>query len=117
MGSSGASNTSALTFLGDETGSGGPTTDTEVWNGSTWTEVNDCNTGRYYVAGAGTATAALAVGGENAPTDNLTESWDGTNWTEVAATNTGHGHSGGLQGGGTNTSTLVFGAPPSSGVT
>ena len=77
--------TSALNF------SGGPPVQaiTELWNGSSWTEVNDLNTARRAGAGAGASgTAALAFGGNlSAPSPNaateITETWNGTNWTEV----------------------------------
>ena len=37
---------------------------TESWNGTSWTEVNDLNTARLQLAGAGdTNTEALAFGG------------------------------------------------------
>jgi hypothetical protein len=52
-----------------------------------WTEVNDLNTARRLLAGAGTATAALAFGGET-PNTGATESWNGTSWTEVNDLNT-----------------------------
>ena len=32
---------------------------TETWNGSSWTEVNDLNTGRQTTGGFGTSTALL----------------------------------------------------------
>lgn len=49
---------------------------TESYNGSTWTSVNSLNTART-TAGAGTQTAALAIGGPSA----VVESWNGTSWT------------------------------------
>ena len=39
----------------------------ESWNGTSWTETTDMNTARYYLAEAGTTTAALAMGGETTP--------------------------------------------------
>jgi hypothetical protein len=36
---------------------------TESYNGSNWTEVNDLNTGRDKLGGAGTQTSALGFGG------------------------------------------------------
>ena len=45
---------------------------TESWNGTSWTELNDLNTARSQFAGAGTQTAALAFGG---PT-GATEEWN-----------------------------------------
>ena len=82
-------NTSAMIFGGKDT----PTvTDiTELYNGSTWTEVADLNTARAYTNGAGTSTAALCIGGfiPGAPAGrDETEIWDGTSWTEVGDLNT-----------------------------
>ena len=72
----GGSNTSAVFFGGN------PSSDkTETWNGTSWTEVNELNTGREQLAGAGFTTSALAIGG-NPPTGK-TESWNGTSWTEL----------------------------------
>ena len=57
-------------------------------NGTSWTEVNNLNTARTYVAGTGTQTSALAFGGFLDPGNTaVTESWNGTNWTEVADLN------------------------------
>ena len=58
----------------------------ESYNGSTWTEIADINTGRAGLAGLGTQAAALAVGGS---AQALVESWNGTSWTEVGDLNTG----------------------------
>jgi hypothetical protein len=61
---------------------------TESWNGTSWTEVNDLNTAREQAGGAGTDnTSALAFGGNG--TTTLTESWNGTNWTNENNMNTG----------------------------
>ena len=103
MGTSGTQ-TAALAFGGDP-----PTTGaTESYNGTSWTEVNDLNTARYGLTGAGTVdTASLAITGyDPIPTyTNLTESWNGTNWTEVNDTNTARF---GAAAAGTQTSALVF---------
>jgi hypothetical protein len=51
-----------------------------------WTEVNDLNTARTGLGGAGTQTAALGFGGLAPATgfiNDETESWNGTSWTEV----------------------------------
>jgi hypothetical protein len=62
---------------------------TESWNGTSWTEVNDLNTARYLLAGAGSTTAGLAFGGDTDPgLQAITESWNGTSWTEVNDLNT-----------------------------
>ena len=69
------------------------TAETQLYNGTSWTEVNDLNTSRRFLAGAGTQTSALGYGGYTVPpsapgTKAVCESWDGTNWTEVADLNT-----------------------------
>jgi hypothetical protein len=43
------------------------TAETESWNGTSWTEVNDLNTARWNLAGAGINTSALAFGGITFP--------------------------------------------------
>ena len=52
-----------------------PTAATEEWNGTCWSEVNDLNTARYSLGGAGIQTAALAFGGT--PPTTATEEWNG----------------------------------------
>ena len=63
---------------------------TEFYDGSSWTEVNDMNTGRYALSGAnsGSQTATLVFGGYDTAILALTESWDGSSWTEVNDLNT-----------------------------
>ena len=87
---------------------------TESWNGSSWTEVADLNVGRNFLAGLGTSTAMLAVGGITTPTEPtslsaLTESWNGTAWTEVNDINTARGK---LAAAGITTSAMIFGGLP-----
>ena len=68
-------------------GSAGPDflTVVEKWNGTSWTEVGDLNTGRRSLGAAGTNAAAVAFGGTNPTTYlGLTESWDDSSWTEAA---------------------------------
>ena len=85
LGGAGDSNTAALAFGGEGTGS--PNTNkTELWNGSSWTAVNTLNTGRRGEAGfgLGTSTATLAVGGKAGGSAlAINEIWNGTNWTEA----------------------------------
>ena len=92
---------------------------TEVYNGSSWTEVNNLNTGRLGLGGAGdTNTSALAFGGEAATgTVAITESWNGTSWTELADLATGRQFPGAA--GTSNLSALCFGGevPPSTAIT
>ena len=78
---------------------------TELWNGSSWAETADLNTGRNELAGFGTSTAAFGAGGPS-PSKTLVESWDGTSWTETTEINTGRGNMGGS---GTTTDGLIFG--------
>ena len=58
---------------------------TEEWNGSAWTELNDLNTARGHGSGAiqGTAEAALCVGGVYPPTTHATivEEWSEPSYT------------------------------------
>ena len=65
----GTGNTSAIVFGGSPA-----IANTELWNGTSWTEVNDLNTGRNQMGPAGTATSALAFGGLTGP-GTLTEEW------------------------------------------
>jgi hypothetical protein len=79
--------TAALVFGGNYPGAG-YADQTETYDGTSWTEVNDMIRGRSQPGGLGIQTAAMAVGG-NYPTDtNYDEMWDGTCWTEVADTTT-----------------------------
>jgi len=88
--------------------------ETESYNGSTWTEVNDMNTGRTSGASCGTDTSGLAVNGGAPARVTNTESWNGTCWTEVNDTNdTTYGNTG---AGADNTSALEFGGNPGPGI-
>ena len=96
----------SLVFLGFNN----PTkyTQTEKFNGTSWTELNDANTGRANAAGFGVSTAAIAAGGYLGPPGStaIVESWNGTSWTEVGDLNQHKYTSGGA---GTSTAGLVFG--------
>jgi hypothetical protein len=85
---------------------------TELWNGTSWTEVNDLNGAKRQLAGAGTSTSALAFGGETPTEANTaeTETWNGTNWTEVNDMNNARRDISGC--GADNTSALSFGGEP-----
>ena len=91
----GSSNTSGIIFGGENPSPGGPHpgpyfSATEVWDGSSWTEVNEMNQARYGMLGGGAIyTAAISAGGAD-PVPSyaaLTEIWDGTSWTEVSDMN------------------------------
>jgi hypothetical protein len=99
-------NTSGLVFAG-ELGlpTFNPTANTESWNGTSWTEVNDLNTARRFLQGAGIQTSALGFGGTPAIT-GATESWNGTSWFEVNDLNSARSD---LAGAGIQTSALAFG--------
>ena len=71
-------------------------------------EVNDLNTVRRFLGGAGTQTATITAGGS--PGLAITETWNGTNWTEVNDLNTGRSSNGGVTG--STTAALVFGGGP-----
>ena len=67
-------------------GSPGVLANTETYDGTSWSEVNDMNTARQALGGFGTQTAALGAGGSTPPQSTATETWDGTNWTTSPAT-------------------------------
>jgi hypothetical protein len=61
--------------------------DTEEYDGSTWTSVNDFNTARRALAGFGTQTSTTIAGGTNGSSNQTgIEQYDGTNWTTSPAT-------------------------------
>jgi len=59
------------------------TNNTETYNGTAWTEVNEGNTARRNLGSFGILTSGLAFGGGPPFGVDLTESWNGTSWTEV----------------------------------
>ena len=89
-------------------GNPGAKTKTEIYDGSSWTEVGDLNLGRYGLVADGTTTASVAFGGAlaNNTNKNETEIWNGTAWTEVNNLNTARRL---LNGAGISTSALAFG--------
>jgi len=102
-GGDGPSNDSALMVGGEPSPNGALT---EIYDGSSWTEVGDLNTGRNQLAASGTTTALIAVGGYQ---KDETELWNGTAWTEVSDLNTGRG---GMNSSGSSTAALAFGGDP-----
>jgi len=70
------------------------------------------NTGRRYLAGAGTQSAGLSFGGYDVGYSVITEEYDGTSW--IAANNLNDGRPG-LAGGGTQSAGLSFGGGTSDG--
>ena len=91
---------------------GAQSVDTETYNGTNWTEVNNLNSKRILSGGAGNQTAGLAMGGE--PSSDATELWNGTNWTSVNSLNRSNAYGVGT---GTQTSALYIGGEPFTGAT
>ena len=112
----GGAQTSAIAFGGGNP-SPGYSTETEQYNGSSWTETGDLNSGRQYFGGAeANNTAALAFAGDAHPdTYNAkTELFDGSSWTEVNDLNVARYGVGGM---GISTAALCFGGYKSGGRT
>ena len=78
----------------------------ESYNGTSWTEVADLNTGRMGMGSTtGPSTAVLAFGG-TPPNTGKNEQWDGSSWTEIADLNTAKSN---VAGCGTTTAALATG--------
>ena len=112
--------TGGLAF-GGYTPSPSDTGATESYNGTSFSELNDLNTTRGYLAGCGASnTSALAFGGFDPSVPGVTaktESWNGSNWTEVGDLNTARNQFGGA---GIITAALAFGGqigPPNTAAT
>jgi len=86
---------------------------TESYNGTNWTEVNDVNNDRNGLEnqGVGTQSAAMIFAGYDDAGNGVsdTEQWNGTNWTEVNNVNTAGGYGGGA---GTSTAAVFAGGFP-----
>jgi len=103
----------ASLYAGGYAPSPGSLANVEVWDGSSWTEVNDINTQRENIINmsAGSTTAGLVYGGyapSNPPSKatGKTEEWDGTNWTETGDLNNARYEGGGS---GIQTAAIVSG--------
>ena len=86
---------------------GGPgvKNETEIWNGTNWTETSNLNTARYFVGGTGVSnTDAIAFGGLTPSVTGATEQWSGSSWTEVADLSTARGA---MQGSGNSTTAAL----------
>ena len=81
--------TAFITFSGTTPSPGSQLTNTETYDGTSFTEVNDMNTGRTGLAGVGTTTASLAAtGSAGTGIGTFVESWNGSSWTETTENNT-----------------------------
>jgi len=90
-------------------------TSNEEYDGTSFTEKNNLNTGRNYSCqfSAGSTTAALIAAGNPSPVvGKLCESWDGTSWTEVNDLNTDRNYGGGF---GNSTSAMAWAGENSGG--
>jgi hypothetical protein len=102
---------SAALIIGGRLAPGTIVGNTELYNGSSWTELNDLNTSRDQLGSSGTSTSAIAAGGYN---DSIpvavvasSESWNGTSWTSTPSLNQARYEPG--SSGESNTSALRFG--------
>jgi len=96
-----------------------PSTTNESWNGTSWTEIVDLNSTRYYASGVGASnTDALCVGGQEfSPPQYVAnvEQWNGTSWTALNPMNSGRST---LGTAGTTTLALAYGGgSPASALT
>ena len=105
-----------LIAVGGVTPPGARVAETELWNGTNWTEVNDLNQAREKLTATGTYTSAVAFMGDVPPQTGATETWNGTNWTTSTNMNVARENGGGA---GTQTAALAFAGsiPPTTGVT
>ena len=89
-------------------------TQTEEYNGSSWTGGPVVNTPRYSAAGAGTTAAALISGGIEPGQLSNAEEYNGSSWTSV----TSRPYAGGNAGtSGTQTASLAYGGNPGGALT
>ena len=84
---------------------GGNTVNTETYDGTTWTEVNNLNTSVQGAMGARTQTSAFSTSGKAPAQTTDSEIWDGTSWSEEANNNTARHYGAGA---GTSTAAVIF---------
>ena len=96
---------------------GPPGNQTESWNGSAWTNVNNMNTGRSLLMGSGNQTSSIGFGGQTTVSVADTEIWNGTSWTTTTSMSTARDRAQ-YSSGATSASTLGAGgvAPPGTGL-
>ena len=101
----------ALAFGGISSGSVASNA-SEAYNGSTWTNTPNMNTGRRDLGGNGaTQDAALAYGGATPTLQNASEEYNGASWSSGNPLNFSTRT---IRGCGTQTAALAFGAEPAS---
>ena len=80
--------------------------ETELWNGTSWTETANLNYARYGSAGIGTQNHFIVAGGYGTPAfSSCTEEWNGTSWSVGNTMGTGRRNTGGA---GSQSSAIVF---------
>ena len=91
-------------------------TNTEQYNGSSWSEVGDLNTGIDGAGGVGTVNAAFVFGGQKGPSpfpiSNCTELYNGSSWSATTGMITSRLNHGGS---GLQNSAVAFGGQPGLG--
>ena len=60
--------------------------ETELYDGTSWSEVNNMNSGRGRLSGTGTPSSAVGAGGYTPSSySSAAEQWDGTNWSNITS--------------------------------
>ena len=100
-GSAGIVQTAGLAIGGGPPGVG----TTEHYDGTNWTSGGALNTARFYLAGFGTLTSAVAAGGNGG--ESAVEEYNGSSWTTATSLGTGRTQLG--SSGSSETDGIVFG--------
>ena len=83
-----------------------PSTNTELWNGTSWTETTNFNTARNgsVMTNSAPQSDAILITGQTAPGTFIAncEFWNGSTWTEIADVGTAMLRGGGAGSGGTS---------------
>jgi hypothetical protein len=110
LGGAGETDSSSVAFGGFAPNG---TVNTELWDGSSWTEVGNMGTARYALAGTGTKSSALGSGGYTSGRLSATEEWNisistttAAAWASGGALNTARSNG---MGAGTQTAGLMAG--------
>ena len=105
--------TDAIVFGGVNPGAPIVYANTESFNGTSWTEVNNMNTPIYDMNAMGSSSSHVASnsGYNGTANTNITEEWDGTNWTTAPTSSVTHRGGAGF---GTATAgvSAIGGSPP-----
>jgi len=90
LGSSNSGTQTATIAFGGTLGPPTYSENTETYNGTNWTEVNNLTAARSWAGGFGNYTSALCVSGyiNGGPNTVDVEIWNGTNWAETGNVNT-----------------------------